>query len=159
MPQRQGSLLLAGSPSPGMTANHHLVLSRERASADSRRPRGLRSADSAHRTRLLPLPSTVSPYASVGVGLCGQGWENPECILWLCVSARLFAPHTSQTSRSHRSGVPAPDLSESLLPFSCRFLGRERGRGSWQGARWGLIVFPKTLIIFAIHSRLSLVVF
>lgn len=111
--------MLAGSPSPGMTANHHLVLSRDRASANSLRPRGLRSPDSAPTTRLLRLPGTAA-LPSPQEGLCGQWGDNRDHVLRLRVSVHLLLTPLGLTGPA--GGVLPPDPSAS---------GSWAGKGAW----------------------------
>lgn len=133
MPQQQGTPLLAESPSPGMTAIHHFVLSRDRASADSLRPRGLRSPDSAPTTRLLPLPSTVS-LSSPQKGLCSQRGDNWDRVLRLHVSVHLLLTPLGLTGPT--GGVLPPDLSAA---------GSWAGKGAWvlAGGEFGPPIFSK----------------
>lgn len=130
------------------------VLTRERGLADLPRPRGLRRAEPSLLASLTCSPWQVRDHQESRLT---AGVANIRTAFFgSCPAAAVSVPPTLR-SPGHISAVLG--LTSSRPGWLCHDVpGGDRGVGPSGGPVWTSL-FPKTHVILAVHSRLSLVVF
>lgn len=119
-------------PAPSPPASDHLLLTRERASADSPRPRRLRQAKSSPPTSPTLPPTATSTCGSRRVGLDGRCCKNSRrhsSAPRTCVGRSAPPLRRSLRPIPGHSGRPLCQAGRALCGWFCPdvFLGRRRG--------------------------------
>lgn len=143
-------------PAPSPPASDHLLLTGERASADSPRPRRLRRANSSPPTSPTLPPTATSTCGSRRVGLDGRCCKNsrrhsspPDLRRPLSTSPpQVAAPRSGPFRAPALPGRPGP--LRLVLPRCLSW--EETGRGSWPWLHSGV---SNTRAALAGHSCLS----
>lgn len=119
-------------PAPSPPASDHLLLTGERASADSPRPRRLRRANSSPPTSPTLPPTATSTCGSRRVGLDGRCCKNSRrhsSAPRTCVGRSAPPLRRSLRPVPGHSGRPLCQAGRALCGWFCHdvFLGRRRG--------------------------------